>query len=122
MDGVLPVLVEVGVLASYIIVHYGRVPNRLKKLALVGIMVRFILGGTTHPLHVHDVLRVRILMLPQFQHFEFLPHRRIVLLVINNAERAQRLFRHTVFLGVREALVVFNLGESLLFFETELDV
>ena len=49
-------------------------------------MHAIVLAWATHLNHVHDVLGVRILMLAQIQHFEFLPHWRVVPLGLNIAE------------------------------------
>lgn len=43
-------------------------------------------------------------------------------ITLDCAERAQRLLYRTVFLRVSEALVLFDLGKALLFFEAELHV
>ena len=121
VDGVLPDIVKRWVPPSHIVVHDGRVLDGLEGFARSH-TVGLVLGGTAHALHVHDVLGVRVLLLAQFQHFEFLAHGRVVLLVRDDAEGAQRLLRHAVLLRVREALVLFNLSDSLLFFEAELDI
>jgi len=76
----------------------------------------------THLDHVHDVLGVGILLLPQVQHFEFLPDGWVVPCPMNSAERAKRLFRLAAFLSVSKALVLLYVSKSLLFFQTELDV
>lgn len=85
-------------------------------------MDAIILTRTSHLDHIHNVLGVRVFLLPQIQHFEFLPHRRVVTLSLNGPERAQRLLGTAVFFRVREALVHFNLSKSFLFLESKFDV
>ena len=72
--------------------------------------------------HIHHVLRIGVLLLPQVEHFEFLPDWRFMASRLNIAERAERLLGLTVLFRVGEALVLFDLCESLLLFETEFNV
>ena len=85
-------------------------------------MIRLVLARTLHPLHVHHVHSLGVLFLTEFEHFEFLAHGRVSICVVDGAECAQRLLGHAVFFRVREALVLFNLRDSLFLFEAELNI
>ena len=52
----------------------------------MGSMNVVISAWAAHLDHVHDILCVGVLLLPQVQHFEFLPDRRVLALSINVAE------------------------------------
>ena len=111
VDGVFPDIIKGRISPTHVIVHYWRFLYRLEgftRLHLVGL----VLGGAGEALHVHDVLGVGVFLLAQLEHFEFLAHGRVVLLVRDDAERAQRLLCHAVLLGMSEALVLFNLSDS----------
>ena len=79
-------------------------------------------AGAAHFDHIHHVLCVRVLLLPQVEHFEFLPHRWIMPSRLNIAERTKWLLCLTVFLRVSEALVLLDLCQSRFFFHTELHI
>lgn len=121
VNSVFPDMIKGRVSTAHVIVHYWRFLYRLEGFTRMH-FVGLVLGGAGEALHVHDVLGVGVLLLAQLEHFEFLAHGRVVLLVRDDAEGAQRLLRHTVLLSVSEALVLFNLSDSLLLFEAELDV
>ena len=119
MDCVFPTLVKLMVLSSDIVVQDWCFVLALVNLSRVAPVDAVILAWTAHLDHVHHVLGVGVLGLTQVQLFEFLPHRRVLVLGLNVAERAQRLLCDAVFLCMREALVHFNLSQSFLFLQTK---
>ena len=74
VDRVLPALVELRVLASHIVVQDWRLIHCLERTARMLPMNVVIAARTAHLDHIHDVLGVGVLLLPQIEHFKFLPH------------------------------------------------
>jgi len=120
--GVFPALIKLKIFAPDVVVQDGCLVLALEDFARVTSMDAVILTWTSHFDHIHNVLSVRVFLLPQIEHFEFLPHRRVVTLALDGAERAQRLLGTAVFFRVRKALVHFDLSKSFLFLESKLDV
>lgn len=119
VDRVFPALVELRVLASHIVMQDWRVNHCLERAPRVLSMHIIIAAWAAHLDHIHNVLGVGVLLLSQVEHFKFLPHWRVVPCCLNIAERAQRLLRLAIFLGMCEALVLLDLGEPCFFFHTE---
>ena len=85
VDGVFPDIIKGRISPTHVIVHYWRFLYRLEgftRLHFVGL----VLGGAGEALHVQDVLGVGVLLLAQLEHFEFLAHGRVVLLVRDDTE------------------------------------
>ena len=122
MDSILPALIELRVFASNMIMQDWCMFNRLKRSSRMLPVNIFIATWAAHFDHIHNVLGIRIFLLPQVKLFEFLPHWWVMSSCLNIAERAQWLLSLTIFFGVREALVLFNISESHLFFCTKIDV
>lgn len=119
VDRVFPALVKLRVFASHIVMQDWRVIHGLERTAWVLSMHVIIAAWAAHFDHIHDVLRVGVFLLSQIEHFEFLPHWRIVPCCLNIAERTERLLRLAIFLGMCKALVLLDLGEPCFFFHTE---
>ena len=122
MNSVFPALIELRILTPHVVVEYWRLFNWFQSATWMLPMHIFISTRAAHLDHINHVLCVGIFLLPQVEHFEFLPHRWIGSSRLNIAERAQGLLRLTVFFRVREALVLFDLSESGLFFHAKFDV
>jgi len=122
VDGVFPTLVKLAVLASDAVVKHWRSLDGFEDFAGLLTVRVLVVRVDPHVHHVHHVLRVRVLLLPQIQLFKFLADRRCVSVGLNCAERPQRLFDRAILFRMSEALVLLNLRESLLFFKAELDV
>ena len=121
VNGVFPALIKLGVFATDVVVQHRGHCHRLDHFAR-HLPVVVVLRLHAHRHIVHHVLRVGVLLLPQIEHFEFLPHRRLVGIFLNCAERAQRLLDPAALLQVSKALVLFNLSYSLFLFDTKLNI
>ena len=119
VDRVFPALVKLRVFASHIVMQDWRVIHCLERAPRVLPMHIVIAAWAAHFYHVHDILGVGVLLLPQIKHFKFLPHWRIVPRCLNIAERAKGLLCLAILLGMCEALVLFNLSEPCFLFHTE---
>ena len=122
MNRVLPAVIEVWILTAHAVVKNWRLVDRLEHLTRLATMHIIVLTWVAHLDHIHHVLSIRVLLLPQIEQFEFLTHWRLVSIAGNVAVRAQRLFCNAIFFRMCEALVLLNLCQPLFFFHTEFDV
>ena len=110
MYRVFPTLIELWVLTSHVVMQDWRLIHCLERAARMLPMHIIISTWAAHLYHIHNILGVRILLLPQIEHFKFLPHWWVVPSRLNIAERAQRLLRLTIFLSMSKALVLLDLS------------
>ena len=89
MDRVLPHLVKVWILSAHAIVQNWSLFDCLEDLARLASMNVVIAAWAAHLDHVHHILCVWVLLLPQVEQFEFLPHWRVVSVPGDIAERAE---------------------------------
>ena len=89
MDRVLPHLVKVWILSAHAIVQNWSLFDCLEDLARLASMNVVIAAWAAHLDHVHHILCVRVLLLPQVEQFEFLPHWRFVAVPGDIAEGAE---------------------------------
>ena len=74
MYRILPTLIELRVLTPNGVVQHGRLLDCLKSAPRMLPMNILVSTRAAHLDHIHDILRVWVLLLTQVEHFEFLAH------------------------------------------------
>ena len=107
MNCVLPYIVELVIFSSNVIVQNWLPSDSFESASWV-LSVIFILAWWAHLNHVKNVLCVWVLLLLQIQHFELLPHWRLMALSCNVSERSQWFLFTTIHLRICFRWIFFS--------------